>query len=424
MLIAQRIISNVSVLSKLQQRFLVLLTLSIVCCRGRVNYLSLARVSGRNEKTFRRHFARSINFLALHRASIDEGLGRTPPGLRIIAFDPSFLPKAGKKTSGLGWFWNGSASRAAYGLEATVTAIVDVKSRNAMTLAIQQTIVPPKEKAPSDTTTKKATKKSSTESDELSRIDEYLRHIENVIPHLHIYERYWVVDGYFAKHKFIDKMQKLKQECITKLRVDANMTYLYTGEKRTGRGRPKIHDGKVDWKNLRSEVFERHQCADGTVLLTAILYHQRLKCRLRVVVVEQSQKDGSLRRTLLASTDLNVGAEEILEAYRARFQVEFLIRDGKSHTGLADGQARSKEAIEFHLNASMFTLNCARAEHFQRTAQNNQTTKNTFSMDSFKTIAFNEHFAEMIFSISGLPLEMLKNHPEYHNIRNYGVIAA
>jgi len=149
--------------------------------------LSLARVSGRNEKTFRRHFARSVNFLALHRASIDEGLGRTPPGLRIIAFDPSFLPKAGKKTSGLGWFWNGSASRAAYGLEATVTAIVDVKSRNAMTLAIQQTIVPPKEKAPSETTTKKATKKSSTEPEELSRIDEYLRHIENVIPHLHIY---------------------------------------------------------------------------------------------------------------------------------------------------------------------------------------------------------------------------------------------
>lgn len=204
------------------------------------------------------------------------------------------MPKVGKKTSGFGWFWNGSTSRAAYGLEAAVTAITDVKSRNAMTLAIQQTIVPSKQKAPSERTTKKATKKSSTESDELSRIDEYLRHIENVIPHLHIYERYWVVDDYFAKHKFIDKMQKLKQECITKLRVNANMTYLYTGEKRTGRGRPKIHDGKVEWKHLRSEVFERHQCADGTVLLTAIFYHQRLKCRLRVVVVEQSQKDGSL----------------------------------------------------------------------------------------------------------------------------------
>jgi hypothetical protein len=63
MLTAQRIISNVSVLSKLQQRFLVLLTLGIVCCRGRVNYLSLARVSGRNQKTFRRHFARTIDCL-------------------------------------------------------------------------------------------------------------------------------------------------------------------------------------------------------------------------------------------------------------------------------------------------------------------------------------------------------------------------
>ncbi len=331
-------------------------------------------------------------------------------------------------TPGLGWFWNGSASRAEHGLEATVTAIMDVQTHRAMTLAIQQTIVETNQKKPPQTSTKNTTK-NTTKNDaanavECSRIDEYLRHVKNVIPSLHSHESHWVVDGYFAKRTFLDGMKKLKQECITKLRSDANMTYLYAGEKSKGRGRPKIHDGKVVWNALRTEVFERQQCEDGTILLTAILYHQGLKRRLRVVVVQQSQSDGSIRQTLLASTDLALNAEEILEAYRARFQVEFPIRDSKCHTGLTDGQARSTEAIGFHLNASMLALNCARAEHFQSLAHQTKKTTTAFSMDSRKTIAFNEHFAEMIFSIFGLPIEMLKNHPQYHTTRNYGVIAS
>ena len=465
MLIAQRIISNVSVLSKLQQQFLIMLTWSIFCCRGRVNYSRLAQVSGWSEKTFRRHYSltETVNFFAVHRAIIDAGLARTPAGMRVIAFDPSFLPKAGKKTPGLGRFWNGTASRAERGLEASITAIVEVRNRQAMTLAIQQTIIPPRPDIPSQTstdgiaqkittkktttkktttkktTTKKTTtttkttttktsdakaaKKKSSEAQELTLIDEYLRHVKNVIPYLHSDEQYWVVDGYFAKRKFLDAMHHLKQECITKLRTDANMTYIYAGEQRKGRGRPKVHDGKVEWNNLRAAIFERHECTDGTVLLSAILYHQGLKRRLRVVIVQKKLNDGTVRQIVLASTDLNLSANDILEAYRSRFQVEFLIRDGKGHTGLADSQARSTEAIGYHLNASMLALNCARAEHYQILARTPEATKTAFSIDSMKTTAFNEHFAEMIFSISGLPLEMLKNHPEYQNIRNYGVIA-
>ncbi|BDS14390.1 hypothetical protein [Aureispira anguillae] len=36
---------------------------------------------------------------------------------KILAFDPTFIPKSGNNTSGVGYFWSGYASRAERGLE-------------------------------------------------------------------------------------------------------------------------------------------------------------------------------------------------------------------------------------------------------------------------------------------------------------------
>ena len=44
-------------------------------------------------------------------------------------------------------------------------------------------------------------------------------------------------------------MRAEKFEIVSRLRNDANLNYLYTGEQK-GRGRPKVYDGKVDYKNL------------------------------------------------------------------------------------------------------------------------------------------------------------------------------
>jgi len=45
------------------------------------------------------------------------------------------------------------------------------------------------------------------------------------------------------------------------------------------------------------------------------------------------------------------------------------------------------------------------------------------SMDSIKTRAFNEHFTMRILSSYGIAPEMIKNHPEFQNIRNYAVVS-
>jgi len=42
--------------------------------------------------------------------------------------------------------------------------------------------------------------------------------------------------------------------------------------------------------------------------------------------------------------------------YKARFQIEFIFRDSKQFTGLADCQARDLTKLDFHFNSSLTVL--------------------------------------------------------------------
>ena len=46
--------------------------------------------------------------------------------------------------------------------------------------------------------------------------------------------------------------------------------------------------------------------------------------------------------------------------YRLRYQIEFVIRDAKQHSGLLHCQARSQEKLDFHLNMSVVAVNLLR----------------------------------------------------------------
>jgi hypothetical protein len=66
--------------------------------------------------------------------------------------DCSFIPKSGKVTYGLDWFYNGSQSRTQKGLEISVITVIDVDAHRAYSLSVQQTPAPvakPKAKAQS-----------------------------------------------------------------------------------------------------------------------------------------------------------------------------------------------------------------------------------------------------------------------------------
>ena len=83
--------------------------------------------------------------------------------------------------------------------------------------------------------------------------------------------------------------------------------------------------------------------------------------------------------------------------YKLRFQIEFLFRDAKQFTGLpvcvhrtgrCDCQARDQKRLDFHFNASLTTLNLAKAE-LTLTQENDQSV--ICSMASVKALYFNQH---------------------------------
>jgi hypothetical protein len=138
-----------------------------------------------------------------------------------------------------------------------------------------------------------------------------------------------------------------------------------------------------------------------------------------------TRKASKTGMVLLFSTDTNLHAKQILTYYKARFQIEFIFRDAKQFTGLSDAQTRHPKRLDFHFNASLSALNLAKYDAHRRHPQDNDHTDPVpFSMASYKRIACNDHLLECFISQLELDPTSIKSHPNYQNLRSYGIIAA
>ena len=419
--LAEKVLNRLSI-SKPQRKFLVILFTTILVVRGKVNFRNLSRYSDRSEKTYARQFANGFDFVAFNRQLINETIGTN--GARVVAFDPSFIAKAGKKTYGRDFFWNGAHGRAEKGLEVSVLSIVDLERHTGFTLSVRQTAPTPDPLNSSTSKRKPAQRpkkpRRTAEDEEETRIDLYLHHLREVSPYLLPTEKHLAVDGYFAKQKWVAGVEELALYTIGKLRCDANMRFFYTGPKLAqGQGRQKTYAGKVNWQDLR--YFDWVSSEDGIDLYTQVLNHRSLKRTLRVVVVLDRRDPEHPRYALLFSTDLTLNAQTIYRAYKARFQIEFIFRDAKQFTGLTDCQARDADRLSFHFNASLTALNIAKSEQLQAHGGSEPMVN---SIASVKAGYFNEHYLQIIFSMLALDQTSMKNHPVYQFLREYGKIAA
>lgn len=419
--LAEKVLNRLCI-SKPQRKFLVILFTTILVVRGKANFRNLSRYSDRSEKSYARQFAKAFDFVAFNRQLINETIGTQ--GARVVAFDPSFLAKAGKKTYGRDFFWNGAHQRAEKGLEVSVLSIVDLERNTGFTLSVRQT-APTADPSPSSSPKQKPAqgrKKSRRilEDEEETRIDFYLHHLRGVAPALLPSENHVAVDGYFAKQKWVAGVEELGLYTIGKLRCDANMRFFYTGPKRArGQGRQKTYAGKVDWQDLQD--FDWVSSEEGIDLYTQVLNHRSLKRTLRVVVLLDQRDPKHPRYALLFSTDLTLDAQTIYRAYKARFQIEFIFRDAKQFTGLTDCQARDADRLHFHFNASLTALNIAKSEQLQAHVGSEPMVN---SIASVKAEYFNEHYLQVIFSMLALDQTSMKNSPAYQFLRAYGKIAA
>lgn len=468
--------------SKPQQKFLLSLFPSILLVLGKVNFTNLSRYSEVSERTYRRQYRQGFAFVEFNAVGIEQAIPASVE--QIASMDCSFIAKSGDKTAGIDRFYNGSSGRTEKGLEISVIAVNDVVARRAYTLSVQQTPASERSCRPPSPSNRKTVRskrvklhqdqiaeiqttlqhlpvcaplprtrkiaiahipsiqaalrqlppKASTtflQNDtaspaaalEMTRVDHYLQQLQSTHPYFAPTLKYLVVDGFYSKRKFVDGVCALNLHQIGKLRSDANLRYLYEGLQKP-RGCPRKYDGKVCFNDL-TRLPSASLLDSRTVFHTAVVWHVSLQRKIRIVVLLNPRKSGKIGLAILFSTDVDLAPALIVEYYRARFQIEFIFRDAKQFTGLCDCQSRHAQTLDFHFNASLTALNLAKYQaqlHTQSLGSN--STPEPFSMASYKRIALNDHLLERFIAQLDLDPTSIKSHPNYPNLRSYGILAS
>lgn len=387
-----QILEGLKHIHKPQLKFLVILFQTILVCPSKINFSTLGRNSVLNERTYRRQFQKEFDFARLNQEIIKQSECQ----IKAFAMDASFIGKSGTETFGIDKFWNGCASRAEKGLEASIISLVCEKQNASFALTVDQT------------EPNLAEKEGQAKQ---TRIDFYADQVERVAVQIIAYTRVGLFDGYYAKEKFVSRMSKLGLTVISRLRADANLKYLYAGEQKP-QGRHRKYDGKVDFTDLTELEETTVKVEEKEIkLFSAVVWSVSLKRKIKLVVVQYGSKTVNL-----FSTDLKMSASEIFFSYRSRFTIEFLIRDAKQSGGLNDCQARDNQAIEFHWNAALTSVNLARAMSQKNKTENE---KKPFSMKTIKQQFFNENLLKLFISKLGLEQSLIKYEEILTELRNY-----
>ena len=335
--ILKPILAKLSNVNKHQRTFLTELVAVLLGRQGRATFENLARYSRFTELTFRRQFAICFDWLTFNKTCID-----FTQGAFIGVVDCSFIPKSGTKTFGLDKFWSSCAGKAQRGLEVSLLACINTLTKECFALEASQT--PP----------------HITQQDDkpYSRLSWYLEQLADCLPQLPTL-LYWVADGYYAKKEVFTLFTRHSRHLITRLRHDAALYYLWTKGRQPGqRGPIRRYDGKAVFADRsRWQAEGLHPVHAHIQLYTALLYSKHFERKLRVVLLLDTRRQTYV---LLASTDEQQSASQIAHYYHLRFQIELLFRDAKQFTGLSQCQARSDEKLDYHLNATLSTVNVAR----------------------------------------------------------------
>jgi hypothetical protein len=324
-------------------------------------------------------------------------------GKIAIAFDPSHILKSGKQTPGVGRFWSGCDNKMKWGLEFCGLAILDLERRTAYHLFGFQTI----DLKTNDHFLTFYVRKILEKKEELLKISNYI-----------------VADAFFSNQTFIKPFILNGFQVVSRLRDDANLQYIYDGEREKRTGPPRKYDGKVYYKNLNLKYAKLVSEVDDEKIYSLQARHNTFCLNLNLVIVYSKNIKNEWVHKIYFSTDLEQSWDEILNMYRMRFQIEFLYRDAKQFTGLNHCQARSKNKLNFHWNMSLTAINISKILHWIPKKDKNIKSEVVFSMSDVKTQYNNELMLNLFISMFGVNPELAKNKVKIEKFLSYGKIDA
>ena len=366
--------------------------------KGRVNFVQLGRYGDYCEQRYRQQFEKEFDFLDFNMDIVHDHCSDD----LVLAFDPSYIPKSGKKTAHLGNFWSGCANKAKLGLEIGGIAAIDIENHTAMHLEAIQTPSVPELKDKS-----------------MTLVQWYAKLFIERVSKLHQISKTLVADAYFSKITFVDPIVQAGYHLVSRLRDDANLRYLYTGPKTGKQGKPKQYAGKIKYKELDLNYFELIEQNDDYSLYSAVVNSVSLKRNIKIVIMVKN--NAAKTHKIYFSTDIQMSGKRLFNIYTKRFQIEFVYRDAKGYTGLNHCQARDEEKLNFHFNASLTSINIAKAAHWLSIPKED---RGSFSMADIKTMNHNTLLLEKVIHMFAINPNTRKNKKIIKELIHYGKIAA
>jgi len=184
-----------------RQRFMVEAVTLFLSIKGRINFQQLERYGKYSEQRYRIQFEKPFDFMAFN----SELVQQHGSGHYLIALDPSFIAKSGKKTPGIGYFWSGQAAKTERGLELLGLADIDVDNRTGFHPDACQTL--------SDNHPGKSL--VGIYADSFTNHGKQLLELSSIA----------VADTWFTKNSFIDALCDAGFQLVGRTRDDANLKY-------------------------------------------------------------------------------------------------------------------------------------------------------------------------------------------------------
>jgi putative transposase len=168
-----------------------------------------------------------------------------------------------------------------------------------------------------------------------------------------------VLDGHFGNYPATHAVRATGLHIISKMRHDAALYLPYSGPK-PQRGPTPRYGEKLNYAHL--PVHARcHSVIEGDYQIDTYqmqVFHKSFSDALNVVVVVKTHlASGKRGHVVLFSTDLALTADQIVDYYSLRFQIEFNFRDAKQYWGLDDFMNVKAVAVTNAVNLAFLMVN-------------------------------------------------------------------
>lgn len=341
---------------------------------GRVTMRGLSRWVGQggSYRTVQRFFNSVLNWGQLQWLVIQTHLLDADEVL-LVSGDHVVVTKAGKHTHGLDRFFSSLYGRVVPGLCFLSLSLISVKQRKSYPVLMEQVEKSPEAPARPAKGTPKPTpsrrrgrppgsKNRNRREVELSPslrfIQKQLGSLQRLIGH-QVKLTYFLFDGELGHTEALQMVRQVGLHLVSKLRNNSALYLPYAGPY-TGRGPRRKYGEKLNYQAipepyLQTAIIEK-EIETKTYQLT--LWHKKFVDLLNVVVIVKTNlQTAKTAHVVLFSSDVTLGAADLIEYYRLRFQLEFNFRDAKQYWGLEDFMSVKERPVYNSANLAMFMVN-------------------------------------------------------------------